>query len=129
MPPVPKPLSTVGLSTGWTPWPSLLKAQPYAASGKVAEVESLFAHIYREASVTRHAPLITIPFESKLEVVAGTEGEAHWMQVRLPDDDLPDFASERGEQAVGQSSRIGHSRQPRRNAYRVTRRRSQTGCS
>jgi SH3-like domain-containing protein len=72
--------------TGWTPLPSLLKGRPYAASGKVAEVESLFAHIYREASVTRHAPVITIPFESKLEVIAGAEGEARWLQVRLPDD-------------------------------------------
>jgi cell wall-associated NlpC family hydrolase len=72
--------------TGWTPLPALLKGRPYAASGKVAEVASLFAHIYREASVTRHAPLITVPFESKLEVVAGAEGEARWLQVRLPDD-------------------------------------------
>jgi hypothetical protein len=72
--------------TGWTPLPSLLKGRPYAASGKVAEVASLFAHIYREASVTRHAPLITIPFESKLEVIGASEGEARWLQVRLPDD-------------------------------------------
>jgi len=71
--------------TGWTPLPSLLKARPYAA-GKAAEVESLFAHIYREASVTRHAPLITVPFESRLEVVAAPESDARWLQVRLPDD-------------------------------------------
>jgi cell wall-associated NlpC family hydrolase len=72
--------------TGWTPLPSLLKGRPYAASGKVAEVQSLFAHIYREASVTRHAPLITVPFESKLEVVAEPPAEAKWLEVRLPDD-------------------------------------------
>ena len=35
------------------------------ASGRVAEVASLFAHIYREASVTAHAPLLTVPFESR----------------------------------------------------------------
>src|SRR5450432_631351 len=40
--------------TGWTPLSALLPARPYASSGKVAEVESLFAHIYREASVTKH---------------------------------------------------------------------------
>ena len=72
--------------TGWTPLPALLKARPYAAAGKVAEVQSLFSHIYREASVTRHAPLVTVPFESKLEVSAEPQGDAHWYQVRLPDD-------------------------------------------
>src|SRR3954463_1880791 len=59
--------------TGWTPLKVLLPGNPYAASGKVAEVQSLFAHIYREASVTRHAPLITIPFEAKLEVVTAAQ--------------------------------------------------------
>jgi SH3-like domain-containing protein len=72
--------------TGWTPLQSLLKGKPYAAEGKVAEVQSLFAHIYREASVTRHAPLITAPFEARLEVVSQPEGDARWLQVRLPDD-------------------------------------------
>ena len=62
----------------------------HAASGRVAEVQSLFAHIYREGSVTRHAPLVTVPFESRLEVVAEPKAEpnqaARWLQVRLPDD-------------------------------------------
>jgi cell wall-associated NlpC family hydrolase len=52
----------------------------------VAEVASLFAHIYREASVTAHAPLLTVPFESRLEVVAEPSGQARWLEVRLPDD-------------------------------------------
>src|SRR5262245_34655134 len=72
--------------TGWTPLASLLKGKPYATTGRVAEVQSLFAHIYREASVTRHAPLLTIPYESKLEIVNEPEGDARWFQVRLPDD-------------------------------------------
>src|ERR1017187_3781825 len=55
---------------GWTPLSALLPGKPYAASGPVAEVQSLFAHIYRESSVTTHAPLIPVPFESRLEVVA-----------------------------------------------------------
>ncbi len=59
---------------GWTPLAALLPGKPYASSGRVAEVQSLFAHIYREASVTRHAPLITVPFESRLEVVGRPEG-------------------------------------------------------
>lgn len=72
--------------TGWTPLPGLLKAQPYASAGKAAEVESLFAHIYREASVTRHAPLLTVPFETRLEIAGGPSEDARWYQVRLPDD-------------------------------------------
>jgi SH3-like domain-containing protein len=70
--------------TGWMPGAALLKGKPYATEGKVAEVQSLFAHVYREANVTRHAPVVTIPFESKLEVVAEPEGR--WVHVRLPDD-------------------------------------------
>jgi len=52
----------------------------------VAEVESLFAHIYPERSVTAHAPLLTVPFESRLEVVAEPSDQARWLEVRLPDD-------------------------------------------
>jgi cell wall-associated NlpC family hydrolase len=71
--------------TGWTPLRALLPGKAYAASGRVAEVASLFAHIYREADVTAHAPLVTVPFESRLEVVAEPPGQARWLQVKLPD--------------------------------------------
>src|ERR1035441_7463934 len=71
---------------GWTPLSALLAGKAYATSGRVAEVQSLFAHIYRESSVTRHAPLVTVPFESRLEVVAEPKDDARWLQVRLPDD-------------------------------------------
>jgi SH3-like domain-containing protein len=69
--------------TGWTPLGALLPGKAYAASGRVAEVESLFAHIYRERSVMAHAPLLTVPFETKLEVLA--QPEERWLEVRLPD--------------------------------------------
>jgi cell wall-associated NlpC family hydrolase len=72
--------------TGWTPLSALLPGKAYAAGGRVAEVASLFAHIYREADVTAHAPLVTVPFESRLEVVAEPPDQARWIQVRLPDD-------------------------------------------
>jgi hypothetical protein len=71
--------------TGWTQLTSLRAGQPYAAKGRVAEVQSLFAHVYREASVTRHAPVITVPFETRFEVIA-EPAEQKWIQVRLPDD-------------------------------------------
>ena len=68
--------------TGWTPMAALRLAEPYATSGKVAEVTSLFAHLYREQNVTKHAPLLTVPFETRLEVTESTE---RWLAVRLPD--------------------------------------------
>jgi SH3-like domain-containing protein len=71
--------------TGWAQLAALRPGQPYAAKGRVGEVQSLFAHIYREASVTKHAPAITVPFEAKLEVIAGPQ-DNRWLQVRLPDD-------------------------------------------
>jgi hypothetical protein len=72
--------------TGWSPMPALRPGEPYAARGRVAEVQSLFAHVYREPSVTRHAPLVTAPFETKFEVIAEPPGADKWIQVRLPDD-------------------------------------------
>src|ERR1700729_1731948 len=42
--------------TGWIAFPELRPGAPDAVSGRVAEVMSQFAHIYREADVTRHAP-------------------------------------------------------------------------
>ncbi len=72
--------------TGWTPLAALRPGPPYAAGGRVAEVTSLFAHIYREADVTRHAPILTAPFETRLEVVAEPAENARWLRVRLPDD-------------------------------------------
>jgi len=71
---------------GWTPVRMLVLGPLYGGRGKVAEVRSLFAHIYREASVTKHAPLITVPFESRLEVIGEGAGDGRWLQVRLPDD-------------------------------------------
>jgi len=71
--------------TGWTELAALRPGPPYA-NGRFAEVVSLFAHIYREADVTRHAPLLTVPFETRLEAVSQPAEGARWLQVRLPDD-------------------------------------------
>jgi len=71
---------------GWTPIKSLAIGTQYGSHGKVAQVESLFAHIYREPSVTKHAPLLTVPFESRLEVTGEAMDEGRWLPVRLPDD-------------------------------------------
>jgi len=71
--------------TGWTLLAALRPGPPYAAKGRVAEVQSLFAHVYREPDVTRHAPVVTVPFETRFEVVAEPDNH-RWLQVRLPDD-------------------------------------------
>jgi hypothetical protein len=76
--------------TGWTAASNLRILQagekPYAASGRVGEVRNLFAHIYREPSVTKRAPLLTVPFETRLEITAEPEREdGRWLQTRLPD--------------------------------------------
>jgi len=76
-------------SKGWTRSRYLRIVQSgagYATAGPTTQVESLFANIYREADVTKHKPVVTIPFGSVLEVVAeGTGNNEDWLQVRLPD--------------------------------------------
>lgn len=56
----------------------------YATTGEVAEVDHLRSHLYRDPDVTTHAPLLTLPFEARLEVVQEKPG-GRWLQVRLPD--------------------------------------------
>lgn len=56
---------------GWTPsryLRTLLVGNGYATAGPSVQVESLFANVYAEPDVTMHKPVITLPFETKLEV-------------------------------------------------------------
>jgi gamma-D-glutamyl-L-lysine dipeptidyl-peptidase len=75
--------------TGWTPVMSLRRLgsgeRPYASIGRVAQVASLFANLYREPEVTKHEPLLTVPFETKLEVISDQGAAGRWLEVRLPD--------------------------------------------
>lgn len=62
------------------------EGETYAEKGRVAFVDSLRAHLYRTPSVTRHAPLLTVPYETRLEVLEEPEMEdRRWIRVRLPD--------------------------------------------
>jgi hypothetical protein len=77
--------------SGWVPAEALRRLKsdekPYGSAGRVAEVQALFAHLYRGPSVTKNAPLLTVPFETRLEVVAEPDTDnRRWLQVRLPDD-------------------------------------------
>ena len=64
----------------------ILKGPGYATSGQIVQVQSLFANLYRETDITRHKPTVTIPFESRLEVIEEGKGANDgWFKVRLPD--------------------------------------------
>ena len=76
---------------GWVHWSALRRLKPgekpYASAGRIAQVENLFANLYRETDVTKHKPLLTLPFGARLEVVAEPEAqERRWIEVRLPDE-------------------------------------------
>ena len=74
--------------TGWVRAGVLKKqeSQPSAGTGKIVEVWSLSASLYRESDVTKHAPLITVPFETRLEVTNNqVDRNGRWLEVRLPD--------------------------------------------
>jgi len=75
--------------TGWTPVSSFRQLgsgeKPYASAGRIAQVTSLFANLYREPELTKHQPLSTAPFETKLEVIREQGAAGRWLEVRLPD--------------------------------------------
>lgn len=72
--------------SGWMQKKDLRESKhPYAESADSAQVASLFANVYRETDVTAHAPLMTLPFESRVEVAAKPADNPRWIQVRLPD--------------------------------------------
>jgi gamma-D-glutamyl-L-lysine dipeptidyl-peptidase len=57
---------------GWVPSRHIRLVQigaGYATTGPTIRVESLFANIYREPDVARHQPVITVPFETRLELI------------------------------------------------------------
>lgn len=62
------------------------EGENYPGPGKVAMVESLMAHLYPLPSVTKRAPMLTVPFETRLAVVEEREEDAgRWLKVQLPD--------------------------------------------
>jgi len=59
----------------------------YAGAGKrVVKVINRTANVYREMDVTSHAPMLVLPYETALEVIAvPKKGGERWLQVRLVD--------------------------------------------
>jgi cell wall-associated NlpC family hydrolase len=75
--------------TGWMQLSDLRPADQlpgYATSPDSVQVQSVFANLYRETDVTLHQPLLTVPFETRLEVLAhGAGDDSGWLKVSLPD--------------------------------------------
>ena len=57
-----------------------------SASVKFVQVNSQLANLYRETDVTAHRPVMSVPFETRLEVEkVGSGDDAGWFEVRLLD--------------------------------------------
>ena len=74
---------------GWLPVRSVLPyasaaAPRYARQGRVVEVTSLVANVYRDADVTTARPSRVAPLTTRLEVKADGPSE-RWLALRLPD--------------------------------------------
>lgn len=83
---------------GWVPSHHLrvvLSGNGYATSGAVVQVDSVFANVYNEPDVTKHKPVVTIPYGVRLERATEKPDPAKrsstkqnhegWVQVYLPD--------------------------------------------
>ena len=89
-------IQTADRYKGWVPSRQLriiLTGDGYATAGPTVQVESLFANIYDEPDIAKHKPVITVPFETKLEVATTEKDDAKkpqkpvpdgWLEVRLP---------------------------------------------
>jgi gamma-D-glutamyl-L-lysine dipeptidyl-peptidase len=63
-----------------------IEGRPYATNGTIIRVAQLSANIYRETDVTKRAPVITVPWDTRLEVIEDHVGGNRWLKLRLPDD-------------------------------------------
>jgi cell wall-associated NlpC family hydrolase len=74
--------------TGWVEASEMkmLNGGSYAAGENAVRVAGLSANIYSEADVTRHAPILQLPWESRLELAPGqAKTTGRWLQVKLVD--------------------------------------------
>jgi len=77
--------------TGWVRTAELrsLSTGAYPAEGRTVRVAALSVNVYREADVTKHAPVLRLPWEALIESVPDAPGNTErWLQVRLVDGQL-----------------------------------------
>ena len=83
--------TNIRTADGYTGWVAdgdlkMLHGSSYAAAGDAVRVAELSANIYREPDVTRHAPVLELPWESLLEPAADkSKNTSRWLQVTLVD--------------------------------------------
>jgi gamma-D-glutamyl-L-lysine dipeptidyl-peptidase len=73
---------------GWVPSRYLRLVQVgngYATSGSTVQVDSIFANVYAEPDVTKHKPVVTIPFEVRLEIFSGQDANKKAVAKKIPD--------------------------------------------
>ena len=76
---------------GYTGWVAasgmkMLNGGSYAPAGDALRVTALTANVYREPDVTTHAPLLELPWESRLEPIRTTvKNNERWLEVQLVD--------------------------------------------
>jgi cell wall-associated NlpC family hydrolase len=81
-------IQTADAYQGWVASADMkaLDAGPYAPDGRSVRVTGMDVNVYREPDVTRHAPLLKLPWEARLELLPQSAGEsARWLKVRLVD--------------------------------------------
>jgi cell wall-associated NlpC family hydrolase len=72
--------------TGWMRRAALAQARERPSNAKAVMVESLFANLYAEPSISRRAPVMTVPYETRLDVASEPGGESRrWIRVSLVD--------------------------------------------
>lgn len=65
---------------------TLAAGDPYAGDANSMHVTALSANLYREPDVTKHEPLLRLPWEARIEVQPGQQnGAGRWIQVTLVD--------------------------------------------
>lgn len=73
---------------GWVPSRYLRIVQVgngYGTSVATVQVESIFANVYADPDVTKHKPVLTIPFETRLEIFSGQDGNKKTVAKKIPD--------------------------------------------
>jgi hypothetical protein len=71
--------------TGWVAEADITPLQgSYAPEGRAVRVVGLSANLYREPSTIKHAPILNLPWEARLELIPGkVDDGGRWLQVKL----------------------------------------------
>jgi SH3-like domain-containing protein len=102
--------------TGWVEAADLktLNGSAYAPKGDAVRVTAISANVYREPDVTAHAPLLQLPWESRLEPApAPAKNTERWLEVRLVDGQMGwvqhgDISDDFLPISIGEMLRLAH---------------------